>query len=306
MMRPYLEALSKGEIVAMPTETVYGLAGDATQTSAVEKIYRLKGRPSFNPLIVHVSDIAMAASYAVFSETAFDVVRYFWIENPLPLTLVLPLKKDTSLSPLVTAGLTTVAIRRPSHPLALSLIEQHGKPLAAPSANLSNTLSPTHPQMIRKQFPDLLILDGGSCAIGVESTILDAQSFEVLRPGGCTQEDLEIFLKKRLSICTHPDVIRAPGQMSRHYAPTLPLRINVEQPYENEAFVTFGKGKIPFSLSPSGNLLEAAACLFSTLWAIEERGEFQGIAVMPIPYEGLGVAINDRLRRAAAQEKIIK
>lgn len=290
------QTLLRGDLVAIPTETVYGLAADALNDQAVQKIYDLKGRPSINPLIIHVSSLEMAMEYGLFSDAAYEIAHYFWIQNPQPLTLVVPLKG--SISPLVTAGLPTIAIRYPHHLTAHTLIQRYGRPLAAPSANISNTLSPTNAERVQQHFPDLFVLDGGCCQVGLESTILETHSFQILRHGGCTQELLEDFLGKRLIENLTPDQICCPGQMRRHYAPKIPVRMNATSPLEGEAWVTFGIGDQGFSLSPDGDLKEAAAKLFQTL-AFIENSSYQRIAVMAIPPIGLGVAINDRLKRAS-------
>jgi L-threonylcarbamoyladenylate synthase len=291
--------LKQGELVAIPTETVYGLAANALNTEAVSKIYAIKGRPSYNPLIIHVSDLEMAQNYGIFSSTTQEIAKHFWYENQKPLTLIVPRKENCTLSPLVSANLPTIAIRRPHHKMALELIKVFNKPLAAPSANLSNTISPTNALMVKKQFPDLFVLDGGECLVGLESTIFDIESFEILRPGGCTESDLEKFLEKRIFYNTNPELIKSPGQMKKHYAPSIPLRINATSHDLKEAYVTFGLGDTPFSISPSGDFQEAASRLYSTLFKIDQSGKFSSIAVSPIPKKELGIAINNRLERAA-------
>lgn len=302
------DLLHAGEVVAMPTETVYGLAADATNDTAIVKVYELKNRPSFNPLISHVPDIAIAKQFVQFSKTAEMLAEHFWNPgNHRPLTLVLPRLEKTNLSHLATAGLDTAAVRVPNHPIALELLRQFGKPLAAPSANPSNNISPTTAEHVRLGFGDKapFILEGGQCLVGLESTIIDMTQDQpvLLRPGGTTIEEIEEILK--ISILKHNDPtasIKAPGMLKRHYAPRLPLRLNVIEPLEDEAFLGFGPtGKATLNLSSSGNLAEAACNLFSMLRQLD-TSKFKGIAVAPIPSTGLGLAINDRLNRASTKE----
>lgn len=302
------DLLHAGEVVAIPTETVYGLAADATNDKAIVKVYELKNRPSFNPLISHVPDIATAKQYVKFSKTAEMLAEYFWnTAHHRPLTLVLPRLEKTKLSHLATAGLDTVAVRIPGHPIALELLRQFGRPLAAPSANPSNNISPTTAEHVRLGFGDKapFILDGGPCLVGLESTIIDMTQDQpvLLRPGGTTVEEIEEILK--MCVLKHNDPsasIKAPGMLKRHYAPRLPLRLNVTDPLESEAFLGFGPiEKATLNLSPSGDLKEAACNLFSMLRQLDTP-KFMGIAVMPIPSTGLGLAINDRLNRASTKE----
>ncbi|MBY0282165.1 MAG: threonylcarbamoyl-AMP synthase [Alphaproteobacteria bacterium] len=302
------DLLHQGEVVAMPTETVYGLAADATNGAAITKVYELKNRPSFNPLIVHFPDHQSAEKYARFSKMAQLLANHFWNSaHHRPLTLVLPRLENTNLSHLATAGLDTVAVRVPSHPIALELLRQFGKPLAAPSANPSNNISPTTAEHVRLGFGDRapFILDGGPCQVGVESTILDMTTDQpaLLRPGGATVEEIEEVLKIPILKSTNPSaMIKAPGMLKRHYAPSLPLRLNVIEPLENEAFLGFGPAEnVTLNLSLNGNLSEATSNLFSMLKDLDNP-KFKGIAVMPIPSTGLGLAINDRLNRAASKE----
>lgn len=299
--------LHQSDVVAMPTETVYGLAADATTDQAIVKIYEMKNRPSFNPLIAHFPDIEAAKKYVHFSKTAELLAKHFWgLDYHRPLTLVLPRLENTNLSHLATAGLDTVAVRIPAHPIALELLRQFRKPLAAPSANRSNHISPTTAEHVRMSFGENapFILDGGACQIGLESTILDMTQDQpvLLRPGGATVEEIEDVLK--LPILRHNDpsaTIKAPGMLKRHYAPSLPLRLNVVKPLHGEAFLGFGHAEnATLNLSPGGNLDEAASNLFSMLRNLDNP-KFKGIAVMPIPHEGLGLAINDRLSRAATK-----
>lgn len=296
-----------GEAVAIPTETVYGLAADATNDRAVAKIFEAKGRPSFNPLIVHVCDIEMARRHAEFSPLAEKLAKSFW---PGPLTLVLPRKEDCGLSLLVSAGLDTVALRAPKNFIARRLIDMCGRPLAAPSANRSGTISPTSAEHVRESLGDRirLILDGGACPVGVESTIvrIDGDRAILLRPGGVARNVIEDAIGKPLE-APATGKIEAPGMLESHYAPRARLRLNVETPRPDEAFLGFGPimatGEAAFNLSEKGDLVEAAARLFAHLRAADRAVSatgLAGIAVAPIPTDGLGEAINDRLARAAA------
>jgi len=297
------ERLAQGDVAVMPTETVYGLAADATNDQAIAKIYELKNRPSFNPLIIHVQNLEEAKKYATFSKVAETLANYFWDPaHHRPLTLVLPRLKGANLSELGAAGLDTVAIRVPGHAVALELLKQFGKPLAAPSANRSNSISPTTAAHVRESLGEaLLILEGGPCQVGLESTILDmTQDIPILlRPGGATVEEIEDILGMPVSRDSG-GAIKAPGMLKRHYAPQLPLRLNVTEPLEGEAFLGFGPGQFTLNLSPKGDLKEAAANLFFMLKALDQD-TFVGIAASPIPNTGLGLAINDRLTRASAR-----
>ena len=297
--------LRDGGLVAFPTETVYGLGGDATNDSAVASIFAAKGRPRFNPLIVHLPDLAEAEAIAVFDERARKAARRFW---PGPLTLVLRRREDSGVSLLASAGLDTLAIRVPAHPVAQALLRQAGRPLAAPSANRSGRVSPTEAAHVASELDDqvALILDGGRCGVGVESTVLDlsGETPALLRPGGVTIEALTEALGSIGTTMNSPDAPRSPGQLASHYAPLLPLRMNAAEARPGEALLAFGPEPPPgfaaaLNLSPRGDLAEAAANLFAMLRRLD-RPQFSGIAVMPIPERGLGRAINDRLRRAAA------
>ena len=280
-----------GGCVAVPTETVYGLAADATNGAAVAGIYAAKGRPSFNPLIVHVADLAAAEKLTEFSDAAWELARRFW---PGPLTLVLPVKSDSRIASLVTAGLSTIAIRCPAHPAMQSLLRATGRPLAAPSANASGSISPTRAGHVLTSLGGRipLIIDGGPCAVGIESTIVavgDDGALRLLRPGPV---DLGLALASGGGI-------EAPGQMASHYAPTKPLRLNATEASTDEWLIGFGPVKGHVTLSASGDLTEAAARLFDALHEADASAKPR-IAVAPIPDIGLGVAINDRLSRAAA------
>jgi L-threonylcarbamoyladenylate synthase len=298
-------ALRAGELVAFPTETVYGLGGDATSDLAVARIFEAKGRPRFNPLITHVPDLAAARSLAVFDARAERVAERFW---PGPLSLVLPRAPDCPVSLLATAGLDTLAVRVPAHPLALALLNAAGRPLAAPSANRSGRLSPTRAADVILELSGRIaaVLDGGPCEVGIESTVLDLSGAEpiVLRPGGVAREVLEAVLGP-MPIAGGSDAApRSPGMLDSHYAPERPLRLEAREARPGEALLALGPGAAAAGflevrwLSRSGDLTEAAANLFASLRALD-RPEFAGIAVMPIPERGLGAAINDRLRRAA-------
>lgn len=295
------ELLRAGELVAFPTETVYGLGGDAWSDRAVAKIYAAKGRPSFNPLIVHLPDLAAAEDFAEVGLKARRLARAFW---PGPLTLVLPLRPNSGISPLVTAGLETVAIRVPAHPLAQRLLRAFGGPLAAPSANPSGRVSPTTAGHVIEGLSGRIaaVLDGGPCAVGLESTIVLPDSSPVLlRPGGVPVEALEVALGEPLSPGGDAGKPTSPGQLASHYAPEAALRLNAVEAREGEILVGFGPVRGALTLSESGDLVEAAARLFATLREADRlAGPGGRIAFAPVPDTGLGRAINDRLRRAAA------
>ncbi len=291
-------ALRAGGLVAFPTETVYGLGADATNSDAVLRIYETKGRPRFNPLIVHVADLEMAQRYVVLSPLARRLAG-FW---PGPLTLVLPRRPEAGLSDIVTAGLDTVGIRVPAHPLAEALIRAADRPIAAPSANRSGKLSPTTAAQVRANFGDRVpVLDGGAAAAGLESTILavDGDAVTQLRAGALPREEIEAFLGHPIAVAAANAAISAPGMLASHYAPDAHLRLDAQRPEPGEAYLGFGPGpQTPHSLSVTGDLREAARNLFSMLHEMDRT--HQRIAVAPIPATGLGEAINDRLRRAAA------
>lgn len=289
--------LRAGEIVAFATETVYGLGADATSSDAVLKIYETKGRPRFNPLIVHVADRAMARRYAEFSPLALKLAE-FW---PGPLTLVLPKRADAGLSDLVTAGLDTVGIRIPAHPVAIRLIEAAGLPLAAPSANPSGKLSPTTAEQVRRAFHGRVpVLDGGPSQAGVESTILavDGDAVTQLRAGALARDDIEAAIGQPVAVAEQGAAVAAPGMLASHYAPNAALRLNADAARPGELMLGFGPTTSTLNLSPTADLHEAARNLFAMLHELDERG--RAIAVAPIPAHGLGEAINDRLKRAAA------
>ncbi|MDX3900267.1 MAG: L-threonylcarbamoyladenylate synthase [Sphingobium sp.] len=289
-----------GETVAAPTETVYGLAADATDSHAVAAIFTAKGRPSFNPLIVHVSDRAMAERLAHFSPQAARLADRFW---PGPLTLILPVRADSGLSPLVMAGLPTVGLRLPAHPAMQALIRESGRPLAAPSANRSGAISPSRAEHV---FASLggrvrLILDEGPTSEGLESTIAvpEADRVRLLRPGPVTAAMLRQASGLPVTIGAPGDKIEAPGQLESHYAPSKPVRLNALRAEKDEYMIGYGLMPCHFNLSQDADLHQAAANLFAALHLADASAAAR-IAVAPVPDEGIGAAINDRLRRAAA------
>ena len=297
--------LRDGRLVAFPTETVYGLGADATSDQAVAAIFHAKQRPSFNPLIVHVIDAVAAARLVRFDGRADMLAARFW---PGPLTLVLPRLADCHVSLLASAGLDSLALRVPAHPLPRALIRAVGRPIAAPSANRSGRISPTQAEHVLDELDGRIaaVLDGGACRVGVESTVLDLTAARpvLLRPGGVPVEDLEAAIGPVDRAGEVDGAPRGPGMLPSHYAPSLPLRLDATTARPDEALLAFGKrapkgAKETRWLSRSGDLREAAANLFAALRALD-RPEFTAIAVMPIPEHGLGLALNDRLRRAAA------
>jgi L-threonylcarbamoyladenylate synthase len=295
------QVLAAGGIVAVPTETVYGLAARASDPAAIATIYAAKGRPSFNPLIVHVLDVAQAETLATFGPLARRLAEAFW---PGPLTLVVPRRPGAALAPAISAGLETVALRCPAHPVMRALIATVG-PLAAPSANASGHISPTLAQHVADSLGERapLILDAGACAAGLESTIVraDAESVTVLRQGGVTVEALAAVLAPApVLVAGEKAAISAPGMMASHYAPRQPVRLEAKTAHADEFHIGFGPIHGDVNLSATGDLAEAAAGLFAALHAAEASGR-AGIAVAPIPSTGLGAAINDRLARAAAE-----
>ncbi len=302
--------LEGGGLVAFPTETVYGLGADATNARAVARLYEAKGRPSFNPLIAHVSDLTAARQIARFDDRSLRLAETFW---PGPLTLVLPKASGCPVSDLATAGLETIAVRIPAHPAARDILRAFGKPVVAPSANISGHVSPTTAAHVLGDLAGRidLIVDGGPVSVGVESTIVGC--FEtplLLRPGGLPREDIERVLGERLARIPEEAGASdasplAPGMLASHYAPRTPVRLNAHQVEPGEALLAFGPHMISGSerasvmnLSEAGDLVEAAANLFSYLRELDASGS-RAIAVMPVPHEGLGEAINDRLHRAA-------
>lgn len=298
--------LRAGGLVAFPTETVYGLGADATQGEAVAAIFAAKGRPRFNPLIVHVPDVQAVERHAVVTPLAKQLARAFW---PGPLTLVLKRRDDSGLSDLVSAGLDTVAIRVPGHPVAAALLAAAAVPVAAPSANRSGRVSPTRAEHVAADLGAHvdLVLDGGACTVGLESTILDCtgETVRLLRPGAIASERIEDVIGRPVERATTPAAApTSPGQLASHYAPAAKVRLNAEKPSPGEALLAFGPDVPPhdgpaINLSAAGDLHEAAAKLFASLRDLD-RADVTTIAVMPIPDIGLGEAINDRLMRAAA------
>lgn len=291
--------LDAGGLVLLPTETVYGLAADAADAQAVAAVYEAKGRPSFNPLIAHVADVAMARRVARFDARAEALAAAFW---PGPLTLVLPVADTAAVCDLARAGLDTVAVRRPGHPVAQSLIAAFGRPVVAPSANRSGRPSPTtFADAVAETGPSAAAaLDGGPCAVGLESTVVALlDQPRLLRPGAVTRAEIEAVVGPLAE--ADADAKRSPGRLARHYAPDAPVRLEADAPRPGEAYLAFGPapaGERIWNLSPSRDLREAAANLFAHLRAADRSGA-SGIAVAPIPAEGLGEAINDRLARAA-------
>jgi L-threonylcarbamoyladenylate synthase len=292
--------LRDGGLVAFPTETVYGLGADAANGRAVARIFAAKGRPRFNPLIVHVRDAGEAARYAEFNATAEALAAAFW---PGALTLVLPRARDCVLSELVSAGLDTVALRVPAHPVAAKLLAASGLALAAPSANASGRITATLAQHVAKSLAGKvdLILDGGATPLGLESTVIgfDGGRPVLLRAGAIAREDIERVVGP-VTVAAAGAAVQSPGQLASHYAPKAPLRLDAREAIGDEILLAFGPSAPPhtMNLSATGDLAEAAANLFAMLHALDARGA--PIAVMPIPDTGLGEAINDRLRRAAA------
>ncbi|MEQ8935810.1 MAG: L-threonylcarbamoyladenylate synthase [Amphiplicatus sp.] len=306
------DIIRSGGLVAIPTETVYGLAADATNDRAVARIYEAKGRPSFNPLIVHVSCQQMAEREAVFSRLARQLALSFW---PGPLTMVLPRRTDASVSLLASAGLDTLAIRMPAHPYAHDLIHAAERPLAAPSANASGTVSPTTAEHVADSLGDKvdMILDGGRTEIGLESTILkiEGERATLLRPGGLSIDDIEELSGVKIARAATSGAIEAPGMLASHYAPQTRLTLNIACPSGHDFYLDFGDSQFTrranmLNLSRSGSLREAAANLFAYLRAADADCRAKGlkaISVAPIPDRGLGEAINDRLARAAAPKQ---
>ena len=305
--------LTAGGLVAFATETVYGLGADATNGAAVARLYAAKGRPRFNPLIVHVADPAAAQRLGRFDAAASALAAAFW---PGPLTLVLPKTQDCPVAELATAGLDTIAVRLPDHPVARALIAAAGRPLVAPSANRSGHVSPTTAAHVAADLGGRidLILDAGPTPVGIESTIVACTSAQpvLLRPGGVARAAIEQELGRPLGEVTqaHADAPQAPGMLASHYAPATRLRLDAQNVEPHEALLAFGPNLPPgaanamaaVNLSPAGDLIEAAANLFAHLRTLDSAGA-RAIAVMPVPREGLGEAINDRLARAAAPRK---
>ena len=295
-------ALARGDLVGLPTETVYGLGADATQADAVAKIFAAKGRPHFNPLISHVASLEAAEALGVFSPLARKMAHAFW---PGPLSLVVPRQRDCAVCDLACAGLDTLALRVPSHPLMQEVLRAFGKPVAAPSANISGRPSPTTADHVRAEFGDklALVLDGGPSAVGLESAVVavSGEQATLLRLGGLTREALEAVVGPLLTADASAKAAPAsPGMILRHYAPQAPVRLNATSAQPGEVMIGFGSGYegAAFNLSPTGELTEAAANLFAMLRAADALSP-AAIVIAPVPKTGLGEAIADRLARAA-------
>ncbi len=314
------ELLRAGELVAFPTETVYGLGADAANQDAVESVFAAKGRPQFNPLIVHVADLEMAEQVAVFDDRARTLGHGLWAG---PFTVVLPRRDDAPVSPLVSAGLDTVAVRVPGHQVAQGLLRAFDRPIAAPSANRSGGVSPTTPIHVAKDLGErvAMILAGGRCQVGLESTILDMTTDppRLLRPGRVGRREIEGLIGPiaapedgdAAAPAADPTAPNAPGQLASHYAPRLPVRLNAVTVGPTEALLAFGPdryirgGATRLNLSPEGDLHEAAANLYAMIHRLDDPA-YTAIAVMPIPERSIGFAINDRLRRAAAPRGAVR
>ena len=297
------DTIKNGGLVAFPTETVYGLGANSFDAKAVAKIFEAKGRPNFNPLISHIAEIDNLLDLAKTDERVIALAKQFW---PGPLTFVLNRKKMDSSFDLVCAGLPTLSVRMPNHPIALELIKQADIPIAAPSANRSQSISPTTARHVYESLGNRvdMILDGGACNVGVESTIIDLTTTQtvMLRAGGLAKEDLENFLNEEVLLSHgNPDLPSSPGQMLKHYAPRIPTRINItpNERQKNEFYIGFGNMDCDLNLSPKSDLVEAAANLFAYMHLAEEQTNYPSIAIAPIPYTGLGLAINDRIKRAS-------
>ncbi len=301
------KALCEGKLVAFPTETVYGLGADATNDDAVAAIFATKKRPTFNPLIVHIKDLAEAEAHADIDEVGQLLANHFW---PGGLTLVVPRRNDCRLSLLVSAGLDTVALRVPAHDVAQRLLSAAERPLAAPSANPSGRLSPTEAAHVMEGLGGeaalSYVLDGGPCSLGLESTVVGLPKDgppTLLRPGAIPRNEIEAVLGQALEEPQAPggeEGRSSPGMLASHYAPNAALRLNAHEPGANELLLGFGDVVCDLNLSPSGDLREAAANLFSMLRRLDAEAGDKSLAVSPIPMDGLGEAINDRLERAAA------
>ncbi len=306
------KAIRRGELVAFPTETVYGLGADATSSTAVKQIYTAKTRPSNNPLIVHITSLEQAYEYGIFDERAKKLANKFW---PGPMSLIVPRTKNCPLSPLVSANGNTVALRMPAHPISRQLLAAANVPVAAPSANISGGISPTLAQHVQQSLGDkiFMLIDGGACLVGVESSVISVlpnKPVKILRPGSINIDDINTVLntniKQTTTIKSATDTLISPGLLASHYAPKSKLRMNVKLPNKSEAYLNFGKNAPPstytLNLSPTASLTEAAQNLFAMLHKLDDycAKHKLTIAVAPIPNIELGIAINDRLNRAAA------
>ncbi len=298
------QVILDGGLVAFPTETVYGLGADVYNAKAVANIFAAKQRPHFDPLISHIAEVDFLREYAATDERVFALAKRFW---PGPLTMVLNRIEENPSIDLACSGLRTLTVRMPNHPTALALIKAAGVPIVAPSANKYQSISPTTAQHVADGLGDKvdMILDGGACAVGVESTIIDltGKNAVLLRAGGTAKEDIEEFLGEKIIVSSgNPDLPTAPGQLLRHYAPKNTLRINIQNPDNDEFYIGFGKYDGNLNLSKSGNLAEAASNLFAFLRIADEKAIYGKIAIAPIPTTGLGLAINDRIKRASYQK----
>jgi L-threonylcarbamoyladenylate synthase len=295
------DIINNGGLVAFPTETVYGLGANVYNANAVSKIFEAKQRPHFDPLISHIAEVDFLKEYAATDERVFALAKKFW---PGPLTFVLKRIEENPSIDLACSGLRTLTVRMPNHQIALELIKKAGVPIVAPSANKYQAISPTTAQHVFDGLGDKvdMILDGGACLVGVESTIIDLTTNKtvMLRAGGTAKEDIEEFLGEEVIISTgNPDMPSAPGQLLRHYAPKHILRINAEHKENDEFFIGFGDIDGDLNLSPNGSLSEAASNLFAFMRKADNQDKFMKIAIAPIPMEGLGLAINDRIKRAS-------
>ena len=295
------QIILNGGLVAFPTETVYGLGANVYNAKAVASIFEAKGRPSFNPLISHIAEIDFLKEYALTDERVFALAKKFW---PGPLTFVLSRIDDNPALDLACAGLKTVTVRMPDHKIALDLIKTSGVPIVAPSANKSQTISPTTAQHVFESLGDKvdMILDGGQCKVGLESTIVDLTGKDVvmLRAGGVSKENIEEFLNQNVILSNgNPDLPSSPGQMLKHYAPKHELRINAVSKENDEFLIGFGDVEADINLSPNADLCEAASNLFAYMRIADNQDKYTKIAISPIPDYGIGMAINDRIKRAS-------
>ncbi|MCZ6886724.1 MAG: L-threonylcarbamoyladenylate synthase [Rickettsia endosymbiont of Ixodes persulcatus] len=310
MINKAVQFIKSGKVVVFPTETVYGIGADATNNEACLKIFQFKNRPAINPLIVHVASIEQAKEIGEFNDLAIKIAEKFWSG---PLSIVVPLKKNVNIASSVTAGLNTIAIRIPSYPLALELIRQSGKPIAAPSANPSNYISPTNTEHVTKHFKDneeifILAPEIYQSEYGLESTIIDTTTATptILREGFITAEVLEKTLGMEILKASEKSTIKAPGMLAKHYSPKVPIRLNATNLEDKEIGLNFGNsnltGRFLLNLSPKGDLIEAAANLYAYLRIFDDYAashDIEYIAVAPVPSTNIGAAINDRLKRAA-------
>lgn len=302
-MQKAAEVIKNGGLVAFPTETVYGLGANVYNAAAVAGIFAAKQRPHFDPLISHIADIDFLPQYAATDTRVMALAKHFW---PGPLTMVLKRIDELPSLDLACSGLRTLTVRMPNHPIALDLIRRSGVPIVAPSANKYQSISPTTAQHVFDSLDDAvdMILDGGACSVGVESTIIDMTGKQIvmLRAGGTAKEDIEDFLGEKILLSEgNPTLPTAPGQMRRHYAPKNVLRINVTVPENDEFYIGFGAIDGDLNLSPRGDLREAASNLFAYLRLADGKAQHGKIAIAPIPVQGLGMAINDRIKRASSK-----